>query len=113
MKQVTSRDRGHRRLLSSDIAEELHEMLIESPSLLLDEIGEWLAIYPDQPISTTALHDNLKDLRLTYKHLKRAAAEQDNAYRADWLHNMTSNYMADQLVFLDKSSKDDRVPSQV
>jgi hypothetical protein len=47
--------RGRRRLLSSDIAEELHEndeMLIESPSLLLDEIGEWLAIYPDQPIST-------------------------------------------------------------
>ena len=41
--------RGRRRLLSSDIAEELHELLIESPSLLLDEIGEWLAIYHDQP----------------------------------------------------------------
>jgi transposase len=49
--------RGRRRLLSSSIAEELHELLIESPSLLLDEIGEWLAIYHDQPISTTALHD--------------------------------------------------------
>jgi len=101
--------RGCRRLLSSDIAEELHEMLNESPSLLLDEIGEWLAIYHDQPISMTALHDNLKDLGLTYKRLKRFAAERDDAYRADWLHNMTSNYTADQLVFLDKSSKDDRV----
>jgi hypothetical protein len=105
--------RGCCRLLSSNIAEELHEMLIESPSLLLDKIGEWLAIYPDQPISTTALHNNLKDLGLAYKRLKRAAAEQDDAYCADWLHNMTSNYTADQLVFLDKSSKDDRVPSQV
>jgi transposase len=100
--------RGRRRLLSSDIAEELHEMFIENPSLLLDEIGEWLAIYHDQPISTTALHDNLKDLGLTYKRLKRIAAERDNAFRADWLHNMTSNYTADQLVFLDESSKDNR-----
>jgi transposase len=48
--------RGRRRPLSSDIAEELHKLLLESPSLLLDEIGEWLAIYHDQPISTTALH---------------------------------------------------------
>ena len=30
--------RGRRRLLSSNIAEELHELLSESPSLLLDEI---------------------------------------------------------------------------
>jgi transposase len=101
--------RGRRRLLSSAITEELQELLVENPSLLLDEIGEWLAIYHDQPISTTALHDNLKDLGLTYKRLKRIAAERDNAYRADWLHNITSNYTANQLVFLDESSKDDRV----
>jgi hypothetical protein len=84
-------------------------LLLENPSLLLDEIGEWLAIYHDQPISTTALHDNLKDLGLTHKRLKRIAAERDDTYRADWLHNITSNYTADQLIFLDKSSKDDHV----
>jgi transposase len=72
--------RGRCQLLSSNIAEELHELLPESPLLLLDEIGEWLAIYHDQPKSTTALHDNLKDLGLTYKHLKRITAEQDDAY---------------------------------
>ena len=44
-----------------------------------------------------------------HKHLKRAAAEHDNAYRTEWIINMTMNYMADQLVFLDKSSKDDHV----
>jgi len=66
---------GHHQLLSSDITVELHKLLIECLSLLLEEIGEWLAIYHDQPISTTALHDNLKDLGLTYKHLKRIAAE--------------------------------------
>ena len=43
------------------------------------------------------------------KRLKRAAAKCDNAYWTEWIVNMTMNYTADQLVFLDKSSKDDRV----
>jgi transposase len=68
--------RGCRRLLNGDIAEGLHEMLIESSSLLLDKIGGWLAIYRDQIISTTALHDNLKDLGLTYKRLKRITTDE-------------------------------------
>jgi len=100
--------RGQQQLLSNGVAEELREILTESPALLLDEIGEWLANYHDQPISTTALHDNLEDLAFTHKRLKRIAAEQDDAYRANWLHNMTSNYSANQLVFLGDSSKDDR-----
>lgn len=90
------------------MTEELRDLIAENPSLLLDEIGEWLAIYHDQPISSTALHDNLKDIGLTYKRLKRVAAERDDARRAEWLHNITANYTADQLVFLDESSKDDR-----
>ena len=66
---------GHCRLLSSDTVKELHKLLIESLSLMLDKIGEWLAVYHDQPISTTALHNNLKDLRLIYKFLYRIAME--------------------------------------
>jgi transposase len=89
------------------MTEELGQLLTECPSLLLDEIGEWLAIYHDQPISTTALHDNLKDLGLTYKPLKRAAAERDDAYRVEWLHNITANYTADQLVFLVEQGRSD------
>jgi len=74
---------------------------------LLDEIGEWLVLYHDQPISTIALHNNLQDLGLTYKQLKRVAAECDDEYWSYWLHNITANYTANQLVFLDESSKDD------
>ena len=40
--------------------------------------------------------------------MKRVAAEREDEYRSDWLHNITANYSADQLVFLDESSKDDR-----
>ena len=58
---------GHPRLLDQVMTDEIHELLAENPSLLLDEIGEWLAIYHDQPISTTTLHENLRDLGLTYK----------------------------------------------
>jgi transposase len=100
--------RGRPRVLTNRMTEELRDLIVESPSLLLDEIGEWLAIYHDQPILSTALHDNLKDLGLTYKRLKRVATKRDDRYRAEWLHNITSNYTADQLVFLDESSKDDR-----
>lgn len=57
----------------------IQPLLHEDPSLLLDKFGEWLALYYDQPISTTALHDNLRDLSFTREHLKRAAAERDNA----------------------------------
>lgn len=100
--------RGRPRLLTSQMTEELHELIRENPSLLLDEIAEWLAMYHDQPISITALHDNLHDLGLTYKRLKRVAAERNDGLRADWLHSMITNYTADQLVFLDESSKDNR-----
>ena len=59
---------------------------------------------------TTALHMNLQDLTLTHnKRLKRVAAERDDAYRTEWILNMTMNYTTDQLVFLDKYNKDERV----
>jgi transposase len=100
--------RGRRRLLTRQMTEELDQLLTECPSLLVDEIGEWLALYHDQPIFTTALHGNLRDLGITYNRLKRAAVERDDVYRAEWLHNVAANYTADQLLFPDESSKDDR-----
>ena len=101
---------GHPRLLSVDMIDDIQQLLQEDPSLLLDKIVEWLALYHDQPISTTALHNNLRDLSLTCKCFKWAATKRDDAYWTEWIINMTMNYMADQLVFLDESSKDDWPP---
>jgi hypothetical protein len=92
-------------LLNAAGIEDLCELIHEAPSLFLDEIAEWLAIYHEQPISSTALHDNLHDLELTYKRLRKVAAERDDAYRAAWMYEITSNYTADQIVLLDESSK--------
>ena len=37
------------------------------------------------------------------------AAEHDDAYCTEWILDVTMNYTADQLVFLNESDKDDRV----
>ena len=56
---------GRRHLLNAEAISDLKELIDESPELYLDEIGEWLALYHDIPMSTMALHDNLHDLGLT------------------------------------------------
>ena len=70
---------------------ELDDLIWETLPLLLDEIGKWLAIYHDQPISTTALHMNLYNLGLTYKQLRRTAAERDKIAHAAWHHDLTTH----------------------
>ena len=57
------------------MTEDLHQPISETPSVYLDEITEWLAIYHGQPISLTTLGDHLRDLGLTYKLLRRVATE--------------------------------------
>ena len=101
--------RGRPRILTTAMTEDLREMINETPSLFLDEISEWFALYHGQPISTTAMHDNLHDLGLTYKLLRRVAAECDNVACAEWLHEIAVSYTADQMVFLDEASKDKHV----
>jgi len=59
---------GRRRILSADVVEDLRE-------LHLGEIGEWLALYHEVQISTTALHENLRDLGLTRKLVHHTSAE--------------------------------------
>ena len=69
--------KGRPKLLTGVMIDDIQQILREDPTLLLDEIGEWLALYHDQPISTTALHINLQDLALTHKRIKWVAAERD------------------------------------
>ena len=69
--------RGRRRTLTGDVIGELCKLIQESPELFLDEICEWLALYHNIQISTTALHDNLRDLGISRKIMTCAAAERD------------------------------------
>ncbi|KAH7903356.1 hypothetical protein BJ138DRAFT_1020774 [Hygrophoropsis aurantiaca] len=93
--------RGRPRLLDPVVVEDLRELILESPSLYLDEIREYLAFFHDLRISTTALHDNLQDLGLTYKLLQRAAAERDEEARATWHADIVAHISAEQIVTID------------
>jgi transposase len=100
--------RGRPRILNAQAINDLYELIQETPSLFLEEIGEWLTLFHDTPISTSALHKNLRELGLTYKLIRKAAAERDDIARAEWLLETTTLYTAEQLVVLDETSKDNR-----
>jgi hypothetical protein len=80
----------------------------EAPDMFLDEIQDWLAIVQDVPISKSALHENIHDCGITYKKLRKAAAEQNPEEQAAWKMQMQTNWVASQCIMIDESSKDDR-----
>ena len=86
--------RGRPRVLNVAAMEDIRELIHEAPSLLLDEVAEWLAIYHEQPISTTTFHDNLHRLGLTCKKLQKVAAECNDAYRVVWMYAISTNCTA-------------------
>ena len=69
--------------------DDIQMLLHEDPTLLLEDIKEWLTLYHNQPILIMALHMTLQDLTLTHKELKWVAAECDDTYHMDWILNMT------------------------
>jgi hypothetical protein len=88
--------------------DELISMLSETPELFLDEIHDWILVNLDIGLSKSAIHELLEDHGFTYKYLRKVASERDNALRAQWMAEMKEQFVAEQLVFVDESSKDDR-----
>ncbi|KIK49951.1 hypothetical protein GYMLUDRAFT_120653, partial [Collybiopsis luxurians FD-317 M1] len=88
---------GRRRILSSSTMLEIQQLLAEDPSLYLDEILEWLAIFHDRPISLSALCKNLKDFGLDRKVMRRVANQRDEALRTQWKDYVHHNFTADQM----------------
>ncbi|KAL5534821.1 hypothetical protein ACEPAG_1285 [Sanghuangporus baumii] len=83
-------------------------MVFQSPELYLDEIQEWLIIAHDIGISRSALDEHLRDAGISHKLLHKAAAERDEVARAQFRQYAQDNWVANQLVFVDETSKDDR-----
>ena len=73
---------GRPRLLTTEIREYLYQLIMESPTLFLDEILDYLAVMHGVFLSQTALHDNLRDLGLTRKMVQRNAAERNEDARS-------------------------------
>ena len=87
---------------------DLYTLLEEAPELYLDEIQEWLAVAHDVGISTSALHENLEDAGISYKLLRKAAAECDEDARQHFRNHAKLHWTANQLIFVDETSKDER-----
>ncbi|KAK0505273.1 hypothetical protein EDD18DRAFT_1344075 [Armillaria luteobubalina] len=99
---------GRPPLLHAEAMNDLVSLSYESPQLFLDEIQEWLAVAHDLSISRSQLHQVIKDCGVTYKLMRRAAAERDEQAREDWRQEHQAQYDASQILWIDETSKDDR-----
>ncbi|KAH8106553.1 hypothetical protein DFH11DRAFT_1462219, partial [Phellopilus nigrolimitatus] len=100
--------RGRPKLLRADMAHDIFTLLEESPELYLDEIQEWILLSHDVGISRSALDENLRDAGITHKLLRKAASERDEEAREAFSQYARDNWVAEQLVFVDETSKDER-----
>jgi transposase len=99
---------GRPRILNTDMTHDLYTLMEEAPEMYLDEIQDWIAVTHDVKLSKTALFENIRDAGITYKLLRKAAAERDDDARAEWMDEMNTHFVSQQLVFVDETSKDDR-----
>ncbi|KAJ3846586.1 hypothetical protein EV368DRAFT_17542, partial [Lentinula lateritia] len=67
---------GRPSTLNSAMVHDLVALAEEAPELYLDEIQDWLAVAHNVGITKTALHKIIQDTGITYKRLRRAAAER-------------------------------------
>lgn len=100
--------RGRPRILNTFMTRDLHQLVEAAPDLYLDEIQEWFTIAHNVGISVSGIQNNLYDAGLTLKVMTKAAAERDEGRRQEYMAYARDNWVADQLVFVDETSKDDR-----
>ena len=106
--QSSEVSQGRPRTLTPIMIRDLYHLIQEAPYLYLDEIQDWLLIAHEVGISKSALHSNLEDAGLSLKVMKKTAAERDEVARAAFREYAHNNWMANQLVFVDETSKDER-----
>jgi transposase len=96
------------RILNGDMTHDLYTLLEEAPEMYLSEIQDWIALTYEVHISKSALHTNIRDAGITYKLLRRAAAERDEDFRQEWKQDVDAHFTASQMIFVDETSKDER-----
>lgn len=100
---------GRPHILNAFMIRELHALVEAAPDLYLDEIQDWFTVAHNVGISITALADNLNDAQLTFKLMRKVASERDEGARQEFMDYAQNHWIANQLVFVDETSKDDRI----
>jgi hypothetical protein len=96
------------RILNGDMTHDLYTLLEEAPEMYLSEIQDWIALTYEVHISRAALHQNIRNTGITFKLLRRAAAERDEDFRQEWKQDINEHFTASQMIFIDETSKDDQ-----
>ena len=100
--------RGRPRILHGEALEYVMDLLRAHPSMYLDEITALLDKHFDLSLSLSALQRTLSALGFSLKKLRKIPVQRDDYVREEWKAWMFRHFTADQLVFADESSKDDR-----
>ena len=95
-------------ILNNNMTYDLCTLLKEAPEMYLSEIQNWIALTYQVHISRAALHLNICDAGITYKLLCKAAAECNEDLCQEWMQDVNKHFVASQMVFVDKTSKDDQ-----
>lgn len=102
---------GRRHILIREDIDYLLELIRDNPDYFLDELLHLLKTNRFISVHYTTIHRELERCGVSYKKLKRVAAERNEDYRADFIARM-AQYTPDQLGFLDETSKDERTLSR-
>jgi transposase len=96
---------GHPSILNAEQRNELFNLLDQASEMFLDELQDWVALHHD---AATALHYIIQDAGLTFKMLHKAASERDEVAREEFRTYIWEHLVAEQVITVDESSKDDR-----
>ena len=99
---------GRPSILNGLQVHEIVNAISQSPELFLDEIRDWVIVSMDVGLSRSTIARIIKDLGFTYKYLRKAAAERDEELRREWMQEIKEEFVAEQMVFVDESSKDEQ-----
>lgn len=100
--------RGRRRAINTEVLQEIQNLVRTCPPLYLDEIAAWLVKHHNQHVSISTIQRCVVSLGLTYKKLRKVPVERDEVTRAQWIADITTRFVGNQLVFADESSKNNR-----
>lgn len=99
---------GRPSVLDAFQTNDLINVISDSPELFLDEIRDWVLVSMDIGLSRVTIGRIIRDLGITYKRLHKIAAERDEELRREWMEEVQTEFVAEQMVFVDESSKDER-----
>ncbi|KII82766.1 hypothetical protein PLICRDRAFT_666830 [Plicaturopsis crispa FD-325 SS-3] len=105
------RSTGRVRLLAHDDVQYLLRLVRQNPDYFLDELLHLLKTNRFISIHFTTIHNELVRAGVSLKKLKKVALERDEAGRAAFVQRM-SQYLPEELGFLDETSKDERTLSR-